>query len=186
MSPSFTKVSAGRHESGFTLIEVIVVISIITILSGYLLLYTGRSRGQIALSVEEAKLAQVISRSKALAISTYGVSQAPCGYGVNMQYGVGTYTLYSYSVPDCTMIPAIDATIPGYVKLQTFSLPKNIIFEDGATKLDAILFVPPDPQTMLWSGGILLTNSPGNIYLKTQDGASHASVSINPAGQISF
>lgn len=174
------------RKKGFTLIEVIVVVSIITILSGYLLVYTGRSRGQIALSVEQAKLAQIISRSKALAISTYGVSQAPCGYGVSMQYSAGTYTLYSYTIPDCATISGIDATSPGYAALQTFSLPKNIVWDDDSAKLDAVLFVPPDPQTLLWSNESPLINASGNIYLKTQDGASRASISVNQSGQISF
>ncbi len=172
--------------AGFTLIEVIVVIAIIALLSGYLLTYTGKSREQITLSVEETKLAQIIARSKSLAISTYGNPQAPCGYGVRMDYGAGAYALYRYAVSDCNSISVIDPADPGYAELQRYVLPQGILFEDGEAKLDAALFTPPDPHTFLWSGGAPLINVSGRVYLGTKDGSSHGSVSVSPAGQISF
>ena len=174
------------RKRGFTLIEIIVVVAIVTFLSGYLLVYTGRSRSQITLSIEQSKLIQIIARSKALAISTYSNPRAPCGYGVRMRYGENAYALYRYDSDDCGGISSVDTASAGYAEFQTFLLPQGIVFVDGEARIETALFVPPDPTVFLWSDGGILLSSSGNIYLETKDGSARASVSMNPGGQISF
>lgn len=58
-------------RSGFTLLEILIVISITIMISGIAISYNGSTQQQIGLYVEVQKLAELILRAKSLAVSTY-------------------------------------------------------------------------------------------------------------------
>lgn len=173
---------------GFTLLELLIVVSITALLSSYAILYTATGRQQVALYVEASKITQTVLKSKSLAIATYANPAAPvCGYGVRVDSGASAYALFSYNAPDCSSIPSIDfADASKYTELERFSLAPGLAFQTGSTPLDAVLFVPPDPETLLWSGGTPLQSGSGFISIQTRDGLASVRVGVSTAGQVTF
>src|SRR3989344_3199887 len=88
--------AVARLRRAFTLIEILVVISVITMLSAFVLTYNATSRNQVALRIEQAELVQTISRAKSLALATYNKPEVPCGYGVYINYSENNYAIFSY------------------------------------------------------------------------------------------
>ena len=182
-----------QDGEGFTIIELLVVIGVVILLLGCLILYSGASRNQVALYVEEAKIAQIILRSKTLSISTFGNPSVPCGYGVEINQAAKTYSLFSYDVPDCSTISNIDINDPSKYKLvQSFKLPNGVVFQGcpagGGERLDYVLFIPPDPKTLVWVDGYPTPTAAGSgkIYLATADCSANIAVTVSTAGQVSF
>ena len=177
---------------GFTLIELLVVLVVTSGLSAFLIIYNHASRQQVALYVEEAKLVQVISRAKSLSLSTYREESSEiCGYGIHIDYVNNRYVLFSYKKPEntgCKKITSID--LDAEAQLSQYSLNKDIVFISppprGGDKIDDIIFVPPDPTTLMNSGVSFISNGFGNIALGTQDGSAVVVVTVSSAGQIAF
>ncbi len=180
-----------KNKSGFTIIELIVVFSVISILSSYLILYNKTSESQIALSLEQSKIINLINQAKSLAISTYLSPNPPCGYGVKINYVVSTYELFSYGQsPNCY---SIDINNQADIKtISSNNLPKELQFTQSNDYLDAIFYIPPYPKILIWKNNNLTpideTSSAyeAKIYLKTKDGSLQKEIKVNIAGQISF
>lgn len=174
---------AEKPRAGYTLLELLVVLGVAGLLSGMVILYGGEGRQQIALSIESAKIVQTISRAKALAIATYTDLSSPCGFGVHFDYPARKYSIRSYRTsPNCESVSGISSS----EALEEFVLSSGLSWHEGADKIDDVIFVPPDPKTYLFSGGALLVGgASGKIYLLTDRGAAKT-VSVNPAGQITF
>ena len=187
-TPHITKLCGG-----FTLIELLVVLAITSMLSAALLLYNHTTRQQVALYTEEAKFVQVVYRAKSLSLSTYRQpsSSKICGYGVHIDYNAMTYMLFSYAKPpgiQCRDIPSIDRDLEE--TLSSYALGRNVVFLDspssGATRIDDVLFVPPDPSTLINSHGVLIQNGFGNAVFETQDGSARTTITVNSGGQVTF
>ena len=176
-------------RSGFTLIELLVVTAITAMLSSLMITYNSTSRQQIALTVESAKITQVILKAKSLSLSTFNQPEVPCGYGLHLDYSARTYSLISYAAPfsGCGNLPSIDPSLMGTV--ETFSLSSNLDFVEGNNKAYDLLFVPPEPRTLLWvdpPGLGAATSGISHIYLRTKNGSISSTISINNAGQVTF
>lgn len=73
------------RERGFTLAEILVVITITLLLTGLSLAYTRKSETQIALFVEQAKVAGLLYRAQALALQGYNRNpEEDACYGVRI------------------------------------------------------------------------------------------------------
>jgi prepilin-type N-terminal cleavage/methylation domain-containing protein len=179
-----------RHPKGFTLIEVLVVVAMTAILSGIVLTYNSSGRHQLILMIESSKLAQFIAKSKSYAISTYAQTPAPCGYGMHIDYTTADrYIFFSYSAADCQTITFIDTTSAGYRELSSVSLPPQLKFlsiSGGIEAVRDILFVPPEPATLIWTGDPATRVDSADIILSSVDGLTERRVSVNSAGQITF
>lgn len=189
MLPSFIHNSKFKilPRSGFTLIELLVSVTVTALLSSFVIVYTTNGRAQTALYVEQSKIIQVIVRAKSLAISTYDAPDPLCGYGVHFDQSAGAYDLFSYRDSACNLISFIDPTDSAhYVSLHRYVLPKNLMLRDGENAISDILFIPPDPKTLLWSEGVILTTGTGNVYLAAKDGPWNTNLHVSVAGQISF
>ena len=186
-------------RKGFTLIEIMIVITVMSILAGALVIYNSSSRQQLVIYVEQAKIAQLVLRARALALSTFTAPNAPCGYGVYFDYANRTYSLFGYSERSCREISQVnhDPTIRdpvypdqmAYFVLEENKLNPQLKFGAGVERLEDILFVPPDPSTKIWlegSGAPILSGGTGNIYLETVDGTSKLRLQVGTGGQISF
>lgn len=91
-----------RSRNGFTLIEMLVVIGITTLLATLAIGYSRVGQNVNALSVETAKVAEMVLQARQLALATYGSAGGACAYGVQFNYGagandVGTYSLFAYA-----------------------------------------------------------------------------------------
>ena len=187
-----------KNNKGFTIVELIVTFSVITILASYMILYNKTNKSQIILSLEQAKLVDAINTAKSLTLATYVENNSSCGYGVYINYLNNSYEIFKYGQPqqtDCKAIASssIDLSNSSYTKIKTTNLPKEIVFDNsGSNKLDAIFFIPPDPKTLIWSDGSSFpisensSNYEADIYLKTKDGSMSKTIKVNVMGQISF
>jgi len=165
--------SRGRktNSAGFSLIEFLVALSIVSILTAVVVFsYRPLEKG-IALQQAAAKLAQDIRRAEGMAISSQDYS--PCGDGYQHGYGVlfnkqsepGKYSLFA------------DCNNNGDYELED-QIIETIDFEQGISitslssgnsdfKFLKIVFTPPDPTTTIksfssfGSGTITLSNSRG-------------------------
>lgn len=178
---------------GFTLVEVMVVMSVTAMLSALILVYSSSTRDTLLLFTEKVRVTQLLYRAKSLALSTYtegGVSR--CGYGVRFNHAAGKYDLVSYSPASCAERSIVDTNPAAFETVQqaAFTLPKALQFDlDEATAQDAayIMFIPPDPTILIArADGSLITNTDGRIGLKVTGRDVGAIVKINAAGQITY
>lgn len=187
--------------AGFTFIELIVVIAITGMLSGILIIYSTRSRSQITLYVEAAKVTQILMRAKSLALSTYSLPVVPCGYGVSFGYGGappvfdGTYEIFSYNPLDCGSIASagIDTASSSYRRIgERYSVDTKTIKIDrhlnpAPRSLRTIFYIPPGPTVLYWDvvGPGLPSN--GGVYLQTLSlPAASRTILLNSQGQITL
>ncbi len=182
-----------KPKFGFTLLEMIVVVGITTLLTGILIIYSNQSRSQILLNSEKAKVAQTILRSKSLALAGFTDPPSfppPCSYGFFIDYSKSAYSLFEYTPSNCADIlntSFIDKASPDFRLFSTDSLPKNLAFDLGVDRLGYVIFIPPDPDVLVFDETGTLYFNPMAIYLKTQDGSLKTKININhQTGQLSF
>lgn len=184
-----TQFSILNPRSGFTIIEVLVVIAITSLLSGLIITYTSTGRDQVALYVEESHIAQTILRAKSLAVSTYAAPATPkCGYGFHIDYQNQKYAIFGYNPPSCGPINSIDPASMNTI--DSIALNPRLLLTSappgGDSGISDVLFVPPDPKTLVWKVGVPSPASLGNIYLSTKTGSPSITIGVSAAGQISF
>ena len=190
----FTDRSKKRAGSfGFTLIELIVVMGIITVLSTILIGYSRQSSKNLLLTSTEAKLLSLISRAKFLAIETFfqqvGVPQGEervCAYGVRVDTDAGEIfifedksgtgncagadNVYASSTNDIRLQGELDV-----VKLDTRVLTLTSDFEN-------IVFIPPDPDVGI-NGN--LTTREASLEIGIVNDVTNFVITVNDAGQVS-
>lgn len=162
-----------KNNSGFTLVEILVVLAITAVLSGLAIVYSHVGQNQVALSVEESKVAQLILEAKELSIATYSTNVATCGYGVHFNYAgtSSTYSLFEYNSASPApgggreICPSIASTtnpsngngIEQYEQeyesgsYNLFMAPGVTLKNGGAASntIQDILFYPPNPCTLI-------------------------------------
>lgn len=187
---------------GFTLIEILVVVAVSVIVTGSFIVYNSVSRAQVALSVEQAKIAQLILRAKSLTISSYtqdiGSPNIRCGYGFSVDYAGRSYSLNRYDVSSNAECDAIYTNQVGsgfgniseVVQLEKYFLDSNLNFQASGTsdELEDVLFIAPDPKTFLKVvGDNSFIRGTAKIYLETKATPPRgATVSVNSVGQVGF
>ncbi len=118
-------------RKAFTLVEMLVVIGITTILAAMAIGYSHVGQNADALSVETAKVAEVILQARELALATYtgGAGGAACAYGVQFHYGAGndgngTYSLFAYTPPKTA-----NGRCPSLASSTAYGLGTNLQYE---------------------------------------------------------
>lgn len=190
-----------RLVGGFTLIEVLVSVAITVLITGSLIVYGSASRKFVALTVEEAKIAQQILKAKSLSVTTRRSSAgaAFCGYGWHIDYAARSYFIYRYEGADCSVIDPAD---PAYLRnvIERSELNENLVFSQlitaegggGPGPLLDVLFVPPEPKTIILSGvdpesATQLTGfDRATITLRTRGGGPTGIITVTTAGQVTF
>lgn len=164
-----------QTRGGFTLVEMLVVVSITAMLSSMLILYSRTGERQILLFREQSKVINMIAKSKSLALQTYIDGSAACGYGVHFSLP-STIILFKDQAADCA---ASDNIYSG--PSEDFShliLGAGIVF--SASDVVDMLFIPPDPTVKLNPNQVS-----GVITMQTIDGGTQARIKVNNSGQIS-
>ena len=194
-----------KSNAGFTLIETLVVLGILAMLASILITYSGTARQQDTLTIETNKIGQVVNLAKSLAMSTYGNANNGnfCGYGVYFNIngdinsetnvcGLGnSYCIFNYPLPsgstcDSDKMSGVNLNnVTSYYGVYTYAMDKSVRFNKGSS-LQAVLFVPPQPETFLSGASNAPLTSSGIINLISSDGNSSSSITVSAAGQISF
>jgi prepilin-type N-terminal cleavage/methylation domain-containing protein len=161
-------------KKGFTLIELVVVIGILSLLSASLITYSRAGEKQIVFFKEQSVLTGIVFRAKNLAISTYGRNGADsCGYGIhfNLPQEVAIFN-------DKTLTGDCGGADKKYTGTNE-NLEKIIL--DSRVRIagnpDDFIFVPPEPTVF----------PAEEIVIKLEladDSTRSATIKINTAGQI--
>ncbi len=163
---------------GYTLIETLIVMAIMAILASMLLAYNNSSTGRVALYADQATVAGVLGRAKALALEKWSPgSISACAYGVHFNAD-GSYLIYqdmpTGSPPSCNnphdyTYGASDTVI------QTLRLSGGVEFSALPNPPD-VYFVPPYFTTS--------TSGTPTITLRAKGTAATASVEVTAGGAI--
>jgi len=163
-------------NKGFTIIEMIVIIGILSLLSAILVVYIRAGENQIILFKEQAKIIGILSRAKSLGISTFGRAGVPCGYGVHFETS-GSFLIFKDLSGDCS---DSDQKYSGSDEFyESFQLNPAVKFD--TLTLSDVLFIPPDPSIV-----ITPAQDEATIIIKPVGAESSAAIKINSAGQISI
>ncbi len=182
-----------KFRGGFSLIEMLVVMSITVLFSTILIGYARESGRQMVLISSQAKVINLISRAKSLSVATFidesGLptnSAAPkiCGYGVHVDNVAGQVFIFRDLAVDCSTsdnkFGSGDAMLSS--NLDTFSVPNTIQFGVD-TDLTDVLFIPPDPIIVINTSKSLPS---AKLTLQNKDNATlNVLVKIDNAGKIS-
>ena len=183
-----------KNKQGFTLIELIVSISVITMVTGIFLANYSSSNKRMDLVMTAQKfVADVhLAQNYALGLSRYGNSvstNVPLGgWGIhinldNQNLGSGKYVIFADDNGNGFFDAGEDNE--GY-GAKVFSLPENIFID--ATSLGRradVTFLPPDPITRISDGSVFST--PDNkltIVLKDLRNGEFKKIDINFLGLI--
>jgi len=161
-----------KEGSGFTVVEMLVVISIITIITTTVIFNFRSARENQALERVAQRLAFDIRRAQTLALSGVNFDDNRCSYGIHIDASPQTrYTLFADKPPcDGTYTAGTDATI------DTVALETGIRITSGAFD---ITFTPPKP-TIFISGGTSIVLSTGSLPAVTR------TITVNDAGKVSI
>lgn len=187
-----------KLKDGFSLIEMLVVMSITLVLSAILIGYSREAGRQLLLISSQAKVVNLISRAKSLSVATFidtnglpasGESKI-CGYGVHVDKELGQVFIFRDLAVDCSdsasssyrvFSEGSDEKLQGTLDL--FSLPDTIQFGTATdTTLINVLFIPPDPTIIINKGASQLAQ----VTLQSSKGGNlNFVVKIDDAGKIS-
>lgn len=185
-----------ERRRAFTLVELLVVIAISAVFSTLAITYSNIGRNEVALTVEAAKISQLILQAKQLSIATYTTTTASCGFGVELNTVSQTYSIFAYSpagAPPCPpgyTITGVSSTDEQEYTPGTWQIPvsKGVVIQSQSDSLQTVLFYPPEPTVFLSSDGATFPSPAAtlNVHLATVDGTNSITISINPEGQVSF
>ncbi len=178
---------AGRRalptgRQGFTLVEILIVISILGVLTSLLVATTRSSDKSIFLFTEQAKLIGVIARAKSLSIETFAEENI-CGYGIHFRPSENKYLIYRYKDTTETCNAKAFSNAEADI-IDDYFLPEGLEFETDDSgelpnNLTDIFFSPPQPTVTFTP-----TQSNAEIPLKITDRETRAKVTVSYAGQI--
>ncbi len=196
-------------KSGFTLIEVLIVLAITAMLSSIAIIYGHVGQEQIGLSIEESKIGELILQAKELSIATYSQNGSTCAYGVSFNYPDQQYSLFAYNakMPGSFCPSLASTTAPNTIDtdaIQEYAAGTwavqitpgveliNPTSTPASDTVQYVMFYPPDPFTLISTDGQTLLSSytdptispESNIYLQTSDGSLSRTISVSPTGQV--
>jgi prepilin-type N-terminal cleavage/methylation domain-containing protein len=194
-------------RAGFTLVEMLVVIGISTLVSAAAIIYSNVGQNEVALTVETAKVAQLILQARELALDTYSGTNSACAYGVHFDYADQTYSLFAYT-PGTEHCPSLAVVAAGGLSSSSvmsqyapssWQLPVAagvVLAPPGKVSctnpMTDVLFYPPSPTMLvsLASNRSEMFSSPSpaesSVCLQTADGKNTATITVNPEGQVNF
>ncbi|MDD5430641.1 MAG: prepilin-type N-terminal cleavage/methylation domain-containing protein [Candidatus Pacebacteria bacterium] len=164
-----------KNNKGFTIIELLVTLSILTVISGMMIVYSRGGERQLLLIKEQTEIANAITRAKSLAIQGFEVENI-CGYGVHFYQeptGNGGFDISSYE--DCGNFDP-----PSRKVYQSNTLDPRVKF---TAFFSDVIFMPPDPEVSFnpqvgIDPRVIEINSTSLDFYPLQ-------IKINGAGQIS-
>jgi len=182
-----------NNSGGFTLVELMVTISLIVLFSVAAATYSRSTDQQISLYREQGNLINAIYKARSLSVSTYAKSSTsddvPCGYGIYVPPATAGQSpseiIIFKDLPDVfTGECPVYASKTSLPSLYDGSSDETVetIHTDNITvssNFQAMLFVPPDPQVYTTA-----TDFPLRMTLSASRVAMNLSIEINAFGVI--
>lgn len=177
---------------GFTLIELMVTVSLVVLFTAFAATSNRSTNNQIALYTEQGKIINLIYKARSLAISTYTRTEnnedVPCGYGIYLNS-------IDYQSPVSEVIifkdlPDFEGSCKAYTDFtnqqdlynlndgENFEIVKLSNVEVNAN-FTSMLFIPPDP--VVYTDGL---DFPLNIEIYSPQLDSSIDLQVNKFGQI--
>jgi len=91
-----TKKLNNYPKAGFTVLEMMVVISIMILLSSVLILYSRTGENQIVLFRDQSRLITGLNRAKSLGIQSLDVSNSFCAFGVHLSKAENAFLIFRF------------------------------------------------------------------------------------------
>jgi len=173
-------------NKGFTLVELLVVISIISLLSVVVFANYRVGEKQFALQRLAHKLAQDIRRAQAMTMGavecpsgTNCAGQIPPGYGIYLKQGDTFYKLYADTNPS----DGNEQYNAGDVVIEEIYFEKGVYIHSANPASFSINFKPPDPTIKIRGGGQDKIESTITIALQS-DTSKTKTIKVNKVGLI--
>lgn len=186
--PKFTFGNRPTNKtSGFTLVEMLVVVGVTALLTAISASYNLSGKDQIALFRDQAVVSGVLNRARSLAIQKYREKSLvqnveTCGFGVYVSETGKALTLFQdIGVGGCgtTNNYKYDEGANPSEKLETLTLNPRVEFINVPVGGLSVMFVPPELSVRSNSGSF-----PVVITLKTIKEGMTSTITISAAGQI--
>lgn len=176
-----------KMSKGFTIIEFLIVISIIGIFSAITFPNYRSTQQQLALQRSASKLAQDIRKVQEMAISAKECPPSICGgsepiippgYGIYLKQGDSDYLLYA----DINPAAGNEKYNAGDALVKTIPLEKGVKINDVSPASMSINFKPPDPKVRISGTGGNFAEA--EITLGVKNTSFEKKVKVNKAGLI--
>ncbi len=180
-----------RLGAGFTLVELLVTVSLVAFFTSLAVGYNRSADQQIILFREQARAVNTVYQVRSLAIAIYSSPRGatvPCGYGIfippDQQPGKGQLIVFkempSVRNNDCSQFSGIGSFYddPANELIETVTLDRVSILSD----FSEMLLVPPIPA--VYGTGINDGAFPVSLRLTTAAGYN-TTITVNAFGQIS-
>ncbi len=173
------KAKSSKLKAAFTLIEILIILGIMSMLSGVMLVYSRSSEKLIVLAREQARVISLMARAKSFSLQTYIEGKSACGYGIHIDKDKNTIIVFRDLAENCAVSDNIYVVDSGDEIVEEFILGKEVAI--ASSDASDILFIPPDPK-------VIIDNNPvseqARIVLETIDGNSQVVIKMNSSGQI--
>lgn len=169
-----------KFLTGFTLVELLVVISVITLLAAVILPNFRSAEKQLALRRSAHKLSQDIRKTQEMAMSakTFNSSVPSGGYGIHFRLSWKTYYKIYADINDNQRYDEGDGEV------ETVNLEKGVYIKNVSPSSPSVNFKPPDPTTKITTEADV-DSATAIITLSLEaDSAKERNIKINRAGLI--
>jgi prepilin-type N-terminal cleavage/methylation domain-containing protein len=170
-------------NKGFTLLEMLVTLAIISIITSIVIFNIGLERQNAALFRSAQILSSNLRRVQSYALSskTFKTQGVPCGWGVHFN-GVGSINYIIFAdmalTQDCSNRDFVRAT-DGSEDFETVNLESGITLSSLSNNLSDVVFTPPEPKVTFIPDQIS-----ASIILINRNGATRI-INLNKTGFIS-
>ena len=170
-------------NKGFTVVEILAVLSIIGIITGIVIFDVGSQQRNLALLRSAQNLSLNLRRVENFTLSskTFKTSGVPCGWGIHFNGTDSTsYIIFADKAinMDCSDRDFIRAA-DGSEDLESINIDPQIAFSSLSGGLSDVIFSPPEPSVVFVPNQTIVT-----IVLINKSGATKT-ININKTGFIS-
>lgn len=174
-------------KKAFTIVELLIVISIAVVLFSGLVFYSRGAERQLILFKEQMKIITALQKAKTLAIAAFNESQTTCGYGVNFDKANNKMAIFkelpalgsdNCETGDNIYMPA--GELYEEIKLDGKIVKFGNLINSGGGIFSDVVFISPEPTTIIDNSG----NEFATIEITDISGVNKKIVKITDAGQI--